>query len=75
MANSGANTNNSQFFITYEKQETLDGNYTVFGHVIGGLDTLDALENSHVDKNYKPLQDISIKHVTLHANPIADQTK
>jgi peptidyl-prolyl cis-trans isomerase-like 3 len=44
MANSGANTNASQFFVTYAKHAHLNGKYTVFGRVIGGLEVLDAME-------------------------------
>jgi cyclophilin family peptidyl-prolyl cis-trans isomerase len=35
MANSGKNTNLSQFFFTYDELKELDQKYTVFGHIIG----------------------------------------
>jgi cyclophilin family peptidyl-prolyl cis-trans isomerase/protein-disulfide isomerase len=43
MANSGADTNGSQFFITYAAAVHLDGGYTIFGQVLSGLDVAEKL--------------------------------
>ncbi|KAM3132699.1 hypothetical protein pb186bvf_015244 [Paramecium bursaria] len=73
MANSGKDTNQSQFFITYSKQNHLNGLYTIFGKVIYGFEALDLMEAETVDANYKPLNDIKIYSTTIHANPIAEK--
>lgn len=72
MANSGANSNASQFFITYGSQPALDLKYTIFGRVIDGFTALDELEKLTVNpKTYKPIIEKKINSVTIHANPLA----
>ncbi len=48
MANSGANTNGCQFFITYTPQPHLDGKHSVFGQLIEGIDILEIIESGDV---------------------------
>ncbi|KAJ7592963.1 cyclophilin-like domain-containing protein [Mycena floridula] len=73
MANSGPDSNKSQFFITYAKQAHLDGKYTIIGKVIDGADsTLDVMEQVPVNNKNRPLTEIKLLEVTIHANPIAD---
>ncbi|KAG1359166.1 Peptidyl-prolyl cis-trans isomerase CYP18-1 [Cocos nucifera] len=71
MANSGPNTNGSQFFITYAKQPHLNGLYTVFGRVIHGFEVLDLMEKTQTGPGDRPLAEIRLNRVTIHANPLA----
>ena len=56
MANSGKNTNGSQFFITFEPTPWLDGKHVVYGEVIEGFETVDLLHKigSQSGKTSKP---------------------
>jgi len=73
MANSGPDTNKSQFFITYSKQSHLDTKYTIFGKVIDGQDTtLDAMEAIPTTDKFRPVHEIRLHKMVVHANPIAE---
>lgn len=61
MANSGKDTNGSQFFITFEKTPWLDGNHVVFGRVIKGFEHIKDIErNVQTAKQDKPQIDVII---------------
>ena len=66
MANAGANTNGSQFFIvTADACPWLDGKHTVFGRVTDGMDVVDAISAVDTDGGDKPRADVVIERVEL----------
>jgi peptidyl-prolyl cis-trans isomerase B (cyclophilin B) len=67
MANSGANTNGSQFFIVQKEGGTswLDGRHTVFGQIFEGMDVVDEIANVSRDANDKPVEDVVMEKVAV----------
>ena len=60
MANSGPNTNGSQFFITFNEAPWLNGKHVVFGRIIKGLEYLKILEEIQTNANDVPLKEIEV---------------
>ena len=54
MANSGPNSNKAQFYITYKSCKHIDYQHTVFGRVVGGIETLNKMEHISTDAKDKP---------------------
>ncbi len=66
MANSGPNTNGSQFFIvTTGAAPWLDGKHTVFGEVTGGLGVVDVIERLPTDRQDRPKEDAKITSLNI----------
>ena len=64
MANSGPNTNGSQFFIMHADYP-LPYQYTIFGKVLSGLDVVDTIGNVQTGENDKPNEDVVIYSIKI----------
>ena len=66
MANSGPNTNGSQFFVNVANNDYLDGHYSVFAHVTSGMDIVEAMSKVKTSPlNDQPITPVVIESITL----------
>ena len=65
MANSGPNTNGSQFFITVTETSWLDNKHTVFGEVVEGYDVVEKISKVPKNSGDRPTKDVKINSVTI----------
>ena len=65
MANSGPNTNGSQFFICLDDLPSLPPKYTIFGAVASGLATVDAIAKGAIGPGDRPLEPVKMTRVTI----------
>ncbi|KAI6650926.1 Peptidyl-prolyl cis-trans isomerase-like 2 [Oopsacas minuta] len=72
MANSGPDTNRSQFFITYRLCMHLNNKHTVFGKVVGGFDILDKIEKIKTDKHDLPISEVKILTTMVFVDPFQE---
>ena len=77
MANSGAHTNGSQFFVCYKSAAHLDGKHSVFGAVVGGMETLAKMERVPTDADDRPSPSgaIVIESVEVFVDPYEDAAR
>lgn len=59
-------------FITFRSCKQLDGKHTIFGKLVGGMDTLTNIEQVEVDNKDRPIYDIEIQVAQVFVDPFAE---
>ncbi|VDO80092.1 unnamed protein product [Onchocerca flexuosa] len=72
MANQGTDTNKSQFFITFRSCSYLDGKHTIFGRVVGGTGTLNAIEKIETDESSRPIANVIFVNAEIFVDPFEE---
>lgn len=73
-SNKGPHLNNSNFFITLTNENItkFNGNHTIFGEVVEGLEILQKINQVYLDNDNRPLTNVRILHTLIIDDPFDD---